>query len=46
MPKANRVWQRRPKSIAQIVNDDKIDFMVMGSHGHKAHKGSDFWHYG
>lgn len=29
---------RPAKSIAQIVNDDKIDFLVMGSHGHKAIK--------
>jgi manganese transport protein len=29
---------RPAKSIAQIVNEDKIDFLVMGSHGHKAIK--------
>jgi manganese transport protein len=29
---------RAAKSIAQIVNDEKIDFLVMGSHGHKAIK--------
>jgi manganese transport protein len=26
------------KAIADIVNNDKIDFIVMGSHGHKAFK--------
>ena len=29
---------RPAKAIAQIVNDEKIDFLVMGSHGHKAIK--------
>jgi manganese transport protein len=26
------------KSITKIVNEEKIDFVVMGSHGHKALK--------
>ncbi len=29
---------RAAPSIAKIVNDDKIDFIVMGSHGHKVFK--------
>lgn len=29
---------RAAKSIAQIVNDEHIEFLVMGSHGHKALK--------
>ena len=29
---------RAAKSIAQIVNDEHIEFLVMGSHGHKAIK--------
>lgn len=31
-------YGRAAKSIAQIVKDEKIDFIVMGSHGHKAIK--------
>src|SRR5258708_39162286 len=31
-------YGRAAKSIAQIVNDEHIDFIVMGSHGHKAIK--------
>ncbi|MGN6640989.1 MAG: Nramp family divalent metal transporter [Mucilaginibacter sp.] len=34
-----RIGFGRPaKSIAQIVNEEKVDFLVMGSHGHKAVK--------
>jgi len=29
---------RPAKAITQIVNDEKIDFLVMGSHGHKVFK--------
>jgi manganese transport protein len=31
-------YGRAAKSIAQIVNDEHMDFIVMGSHGHKAIK--------